>query len=147
MHYYGGGYIDIKKCTHTWNDSFKMLENSDAYVLGYNENVLSNIGQLNVKNTYLRIVLLLNYEKIIGCSSFIFRAKTKFTEEWLNECKNKLENYSSILEENPATNPVGSNENYPIPWTNILAEIVHPLCLKYNDKIIQDDRVKPILKI
>jgi hypothetical protein len=42
-------------------------------------------------------------------------------------------------------NIMGDNDGYPIPWTEILGQIFHPLCLKYFEKIIYSNKIKPVL--
>ncbi len=54
--------------------------------------------------------------------------------------------YSDVLKTALAQNPGndrGTNKGYPVPWTYILGDIFHPLCLKYHKSIIHDNRIKP----
>ena len=35
----------------------------------------------------------------------------------------------------------GQEPGYPIPWTGLLADVLHPLCLKYRDRVLLDDAI------
>ncbi len=39
----------------------------------------------------------------------------------------------------------GDNPGYPIRWTGILGDIFQPLGLKYADRLIIDERIRPPL--
>ena len=42
------------------------------------------------------------------------------------------------LKMHPAKAQYGNSNEYHIKWTYLLGQIFHPLCLKYNDRILQD---------
>jgi hypothetical protein len=142
MHHYGGGYCDIKKINSSWKLAFKDLKDSECYINGYQEigpHAVAQVGgdlQLNLEK---------NYKNLIGCCSFICKPNTPFTFDWINQVNSKLDNYYFLLKKNPAIHPqekkgmiIGENiSQYPIPWTDILGNIFHPLCLKYKDNIKQ----------
>lgn len=83
MHHYGGGYADIKYYDKKWHRSFSRLnKNSNKWCIGYNEinkNSVAPIGGTLGKE------LRKFYPKVIGNCSYIFKAKTAFTDEWINE--------------------------------------------------------------
>jgi hypothetical protein len=144
MHHYGGGYSDVKSCRCNWTSSFELLEkNPEKWILGYRE--VGKRGVAQVENREIRVDLIENWHILIGNGAYICRANTPFTAQWYSELHRRMDHYFDELVKNPG-NIMGDNEGYPIPWTRILGEIFHPLCLKYNQKIIFSNCVKPILK-
>ncbi len=139
MHHYGGGYSDIKSPLGSWEKAFQILQNSEKDILGYSEishNAVAVLGGdlgKDLKKYYL---------KLIGNCSYICRPYSAFTTEWYSELNKRLDEYYPKLMENPG-NVMGDNIGYPIPWTGILGDIFHPLCLKYSNDIIKTDIIKP----
>lgn len=146
MNFYGGGYADIKTYRKSWKKAFETLERSDAYAIGYREVGFDGVANVGITNVCLKQDLKNYWRLLIGNGAYIFRPQTAFTREWYQEVKKRLEQYTELLKEHPATDPYGSNEDYPIPWANILGEIFHPLCLKYHDKLLVDNSLKPSFK-
>lgn len=139
MHHYGGGYTDIKRHINNWQPAFESINQSSNYVLGYRE-----VGYIGVAERKGRIGCdLQNYWRIIaGNGAYICRPYTPFTFEWYTELNKRMDFYYDELVKNPG-DIFGKNEGYPIPWNRILGAIFHPLCLKYHDRIILSDIVKP----
>lgn len=147
MHYYGGGYSDIKAATHFWNNAFDVMENNPQYLIcGYRELSYLGVGNANVEDKTLKRDLWIYYKNLIGNCSYICRPNTSFTKEWLDELKRRIEVLSPVLMEHPAKDPYGRNNDYPVPWTYILGEIFHPLCLKYHSQICYDDHLRPVCR-
>lgn len=143
MHHYGGGYCDVKQISNSWLSAFKSIENhAEKWVLGYSELNKHSVAQIEGK---IGKDLKTYFKSVIGNCAYICRSKTKFTDEWYKELHNRLDNYYEELKKYPG-NIMGDNKGYPIPWTNILGDIFHPLCLKYSNKIMHDDSVKPVFK-
>lgn len=137
MYHYGGGYAEIKRHTNNWRPAFERLNQTSKYMLGYKE-----IGYVGVAERKGRIGAdLQNYWRIIA-GKYICRPYISFTFEWYNELNKRMDFYYDELVKNPG-DIFGKNEGYPIPWNRILGAIFHPLCLKYNEKIILSDIVKP----
>ena len=44
-----------------------------------------------------------------------------------------------------AGNVLGDNPGYPIPWGALQGASFQPLCFKYLDRVIVDDRLRPSL--
>lgn len=141
MYHYGGGYTDIKIHNNSWVPIFKRLENSNAYVCGYRE--LGGYAVAHPENEKIYNDLNLNWWRLLGNCAYICKPHTKFTEEWYRETQRRVMEKSGELEIHPATDPYGKNDDYPIPWTYILGDVFHPLCLKYYKRLIFDDRLKP----
>lgn len=140
MHFHGGGYADIKPAKQPWGEAFDQLQNSDKWMIGYREIKYSAVAKTGGN---LQKELERNFLSLIGNCAYIARPQTPFTQEWYNELMNRMDSYTSQLVKNPG-NVMGDNAGYPIPWTNILGNIFHPLCLKYHDKLLQTDILTPV---
>lgn len=126
MHFYGGGYSDIKACRGSWFNSFDLLEKSDKWLLGYtelNHGVAPVGGQLEKE-------LKRNYRKLLGNGAYICKPNTEFTLSWYNALLAKMDTFDFSGE-------------YPIKWTEILGNIFHPLCYEYKDHLLHDNSVIP----
>jgi hypothetical protein len=135
MHYYGGGYSDIKPGLHSWKKTFKALKNN--YIVGYKEVGLWAVAGCENKPG-VREQLQESWESLIGCSSFICLPGTPFTKEWLKEVNGLLTSTYDLLKKHP-----GGSDDYPLTWTELMGDIFHPLVLKYKDYVLQDDSIKP----
>jgi len=144
MHHYGGGYSDIKSPVNNWESSFNKLERkTDKWIIGYRE--IGKRGAARVEHPTLSIDLVKNWHYLIGNGAYICRSYTPFTADWYNELHHRMDVYYQQLSDFPG-NIMGDNDGYPIPWTGILGQIFHPLCLKYMDKIIYSNKIKPVLR-
>lgn len=142
MNFYGGGYSDIKSPQYSWLSLFNKFEKNGSFIVGYPEmkkQDLAQVGGLIQKD------LDRYYSQIIGNCAYICRPNTPFTNDWYNELLVRMDKYTDELYLYPG-NILGDNIGYPIPWTNILGDIFHPLCLKYMDKICRDNRFRPVCK-
>lgn len=146
MHFYGGGYCDIKAITGSWIDCFDKINHSDKYILGYTELNEECSAYLDIFEPELKRDVKKKWPLLIGNCAYICRPQTKFTDEWFSEQNKRLDFYYEALKKNPAIDPMGQGNDYPIPWQRILGAIFHPLCLKYHDRIIHDKRIMPSFK-
>ena len=131
MHFYGGGYSDIKKTTGSWKQSFEKLKNSDKWICGYRE-VQYGVAYQPLSN---------EWEKFIGNGAYICKPQTPFTTEWYNEMIKLLDTKLEKLKEHPSSRPDNSTEkgtNYPIEWNEMLGRIFHRVIYKYLDHISYD---------
>lgn len=134
MHFYGGGYCDIKTIRSSWVNAFEKLESSDKYILGYKE---VGPGGVAFVGGDLYKTLTTNWYKLIGCGSFICKPLTVFTKKWYDNVTKRMNERSDDLEKRGDV----------LQWTEIMGHIFHPLCYEYSDNIIQDDSVKPDFSI
>lgn len=147
MHFYGGGYADIKEYSNSWKASFNLLNLSNKICIGYPENREKDIGYVK---DFVRIGsgIKINkkmrtcYKELIGNCAYIFKPKTIFTKIWLNECERRLDLVMPALKKNPGK-IYGDNLGYPVPWTAILGQIFHPLCFIFRKLIIQNSDLRP----
>lgn len=142
LHVYGGGYADIKNTSIDWSEYFDLLNQSDAFGLGYTE-----IGPHGVAcvGGDLEVEMKENYQKIIGVCAMIFKPQTEFTTEWFGILNSLLDSKKDSLQQNPARHPQdrhgaeftdGTVSSYPLAWTEVGGNIFHPLAYKFNKKIL-----------
>lgn len=142
MHHYGGGYSDIKSAKHDWNNAFTSLTQSNKWAIGYREIKKKHVASVEGK---VGKDIRTNYKRMIGNCAYIFRPHTPFTTEWYNELHRLMDLFAEDLKRFPG-NTLGDNKGYPIPWTGILGNIFHPLCLKYSDKLVYTETLRPVTK-
>lgn len=143
MHFYGGGYCDIKALSGSWNECFEKINNSDKYIIGYPELNEECSAYADIVEPVLKKEIRNCWPLLIGNCAYICRPHTKFTDEWFAEQNKRLDYYYKELIQHPATDPMGLENGYPIPWQRILGAVFHPLCLKYHHRILQDRRIMP----
>jgi len=151
MHFYGGGYCDIKHPGRSWLKAFNDIEkNENIYINGYPEisrsygcvprihydpdiHIDENIDKLIHEDPGFRY--------LIGNSSYIARPKTDFTKEWYNNLLRLMDKKYNLLQKYPAKHPrdkYGVNgSQYPLRWPELLAEIFVPLIYKYHNHVMQ----------
>jgi hypothetical protein len=142
MHHIGGGYTDIKPITGDWHDAFNAISEG-AYASGYREPGEYCIAQIPNQDIYR--TLCANYRDIIGCCHFIFQKNTALTMEWFAKVSQILDEKSRDLSKFPARHcregfqdGYDAEYPYPIQWTEILGNVLHPLIYKYKDHINYD---------
>lgn len=141
MHFHGGGYSDIKGTKQSWEPVFELLQDSEKWIAGYPEKKYKSVAR---PGGILNKELEKNFLTLIGNCAYISRPQTPFTAEWYAELQRRMDNYAPALAQYPG-NTMGDNENYPIPWTNILGNIFHPLCLKYHDQLLRTTILFPMV--
>ena len=128
MHFYGGGYSDIKATTGSWLSSFDNLRKSDKWIIGYKEVEGGAISELADK-----------WEDLIGNCCYICKPNTILTSEWYSQMISLLDTKLEQLKQFPATYPQDCAENkngYPIEWNEMLGRIFHKISYKYKHKLL-----------
>jgi hypothetical protein len=132
MHFYGGGYSDIKVCGGDWNSAFNDIIYNDNIILnGYHESSPDHVAGDEYTKSYWR--------EIPANSAYIIRPNTIFTYTWYNTLLNVLDTKLDTLKKYPSTHPQSTPDTspgYPIKWTEILGDIYHPLTCKYRNNIL-----------
>jgi hypothetical protein len=130
MHFYGGGYCDIKKTRGSWVKSFDELRRSDAWICGYKE-IDGGIWSLSPVAD--------KWSELIGNGAYICKPGTPLTSEWYNEMISLLDKKHGLLILNPSTSPQDCSEKgtgYPLGWNELLSRIFHPICYKYKNRLL-----------
>ncbi len=139
MHHHGGGYADIKSHSHSWNGVFEQLNDSGAWALGYRE--IGPHGVVKLPGKVGRDIKR-EWRQLIGLCAFVFRPHTPLTGEWYDELHRRMDHYHEALKRAPG-NVMGDNKGYPIRWSGILGDIWFPTALRYHDRLLMNDAVKP----
>lgn len=140
MHHHGGGYSDIKECFEPWLPAITSLQaQPEKWALGYTE-VSSDLCAWLPDN--LGVDIRRHFRSLIGNGAFVVRPGTPLTTEWYAEVHRRLDYYASLLAEHPG-DVWGSNPGYPVPWTGLQSLVFQPVCMKYLDRLIHDDSIKP----
>ena len=132
MHFYGGGYSDIKNTTSSWIPAFDdMKKNPEAFINGYAEKSSGDIANDEVSHLY---------EKLVGNCSYIVNPNTKFTNEWYSEMKSLLDKKLPTLKKDlltelndPSNVPCKTGQIYSVEWNEMLGRIFHKVLAKYVD--------------
>jgi FkbM family methyltransferase len=130
MHHYGGGYSDIKHQTGPWKPWVDMLDNSDAYILGYSEEKTGDIAYAPVSHAW---------KELIGNGAYICKPNTPLTLEWFNTMNALLDEKIDELRNHPATCARDAKDlgtGYPIEWNEMLGRIFHKVCYSHRDRIL-----------
>ncbi len=128
MHFYGGGYSDIKRPGGSWEGAFRdMLENENMMVNGYKE-----VGPSGLAHTCLAF----DWEKNIGNGAYICRPHSALTHFWYNSMIRFLDEVYDDLVAHPAAGPQDCKEHgggYPIEWNQMLGRIFHVCAYNYRN--------------
>ena len=139
MHFYGGGYCDIKTVNHSWLFSVvKLAQNEDAWAIGYKE--IGPDGVPNVPDPLTNKLIHDNWHLLIGNGAYIFKPETPLTSDWYHAMIDTMDANLANLKKYPARHPQEVySEQYPYPfrWAQLLGEIFHPICYKYHAHVLQ----------
>ena len=134
MHFYGGGYSDIKYTTGSWTQAFEEMSSplNNKTICGYKE-----IGPHGVPILELRD----KWEHLIGGGCYICKPNTDFTRKWYRQMIEVLDKKLDLLKANPSKYPQDCSEDgtgYPLAWQEILGRIFHQVCYEERDKVSQN---------
>lgn len=130
MHFYGGGYTDIKTQTGSWKPFFDTLAQSDAYILGYAESGPGDIAYKDVADMW---------NVLVGNGAYICKPNTPLTQEWYSSMLKVMDEKQTMLRLYPATHPRDAKEfgNYPVEWNELLGRIFHRVCSMYTSQLLR----------
>lgn len=139
MHHYGGAYQDIKPTRIDWKAKLDVL-NGDAamWFLGADEHPgFKQSPAWDV--TFGKSGLLPGYDFVKSRSArcvtsncyYAAKPQTPLTERWLALVTKKMTLHAAGVERHPATSPrcclPGPRTQYPIYWTELHGDLLHPL--------------------
>jgi hypothetical protein len=131
MHFFGGGYCDIKYTTGSWCDAFDQMREDETKVLnGYHEEGPWCVGVADVKPLW---------QLVPGNGSYIVRKQTEFTKAWYIQQQVLLDERYERLKQHPATHPRSVEKDtpgYPFYWQELLGTIFHTVSSKYTDRFL-----------
>lgn len=160
MRHHGGGYSDLKYTESSWMDVYHALDgNPDAWAAGFREGGPRGVADIylssrqrreglgsNIRAQWQWRFLQWHYRKLIGTCAFIFKEGTPLVEEWWQTLNQRLDALYPELEKHPARYPKelpgqineGVKSRYPVPWTYLLGDILHPLVYQHRERILYD---------
>ncbi|HSO70891.1 MAG TPA: hypothetical protein VLQ67_14805 [Arachnia sp.] len=143
MHFHGGGYTDLKPPRATWDGVFRRLEEDRTIlVAGYRE-ITSNYVSEHPRN--LGSDLRRYYRFVMGPSAFIMRPRSVFTASLYREQLRRLDYYEPALTDTPPE-PYDLPHSYPLWWGELFPDIAQCLSLKFQNRIMFDDDIRPVLR-
>lgn len=132
MHFHGGGYSDMKATTGDWNKAFDdIIHKRDILINSYHEPDPNGVHGTH----YARSL----WKELPGTCAFIMRPKSEFTTAWYTQMIQKMDDKLEALKKHPAKDPRAtpkSQPGYPLQWTELLADIFHPLACDYRGKYL-----------
>lgn len=153
MHKYGGAYQDVKPTTINWKDKISRLnENRHALFLGADEQPYFKFHPAWDK-TFGNAGILLPYSLVqkhgpqCVTSNCYYAAKpnTAFTQEWLHLVTQKMTIHMHSVRLHPAPFPrcctAYKNNGYPIYWSELHGDLLHPLQVKYCRNIMKFEEI------
>ncbi len=129
-HFYGGGYMDVKKTLGPWDDCFEEMRNSNYLMCGY-----KHVGDGHVCDPYKPY-----WDELIATNAFICKPQSVITTEWYNEMILLMDNKLEQLQKNPAKytdDSTWGDSGYPMAWSEMLGDIFFKITYKYKDKLLQ----------
>jgi FkbM family methyltransferase len=120
MHFYGGGYSDIKKQSGSWRKSF----DENAIICGYPE-IEGGVAVSELSHMW---------SQLIGNGAYIVRPNTFLTKIWYARMIQILDTKLDELRLHPAKFPQDRKElgnGYPIEWNEMLGRIFHKVCSEH----------------
>jgi len=160
MKHHGGGYSDLKYNGASWVAAYEGLERDPrAWATGYRETSPRGVADLYLSSRQLREGLAANvraqvqwrylqwhYKTLIGMCAFIFKEGTPLVDDWWRILNARLDALYPKLERHPAKHRKevpgmvydGVRSRYPVPWTYLLGDILHPLIHQYSERIRYD---------
>ncbi len=154
MHFWGGGWHDIKATKVSFLNAWAEFENQNVYLVGRQESSKGVVKIHDEKGNWMPD----HWQEIVGTSAWVGRAQTPFTNELLIKMEALLDQNFEQLKKYPAKHPrerklpstnrtqelinriknlaSGRTHNYPLPWT-VFGNVFQPLVLKYKNHIKQ----------
>lgn len=130
MHFYGGGYSDIKRTTGSWIPAFEELERrEDIWACGYKE-LQGGVGYEPYAD---------KWAELIGNCAYICKPRTPLTTAWYTEMMRLLDSRLGQLILHPAKGPQDPKEyggGYPIEWGEMLGRIFHKVSYDFKGHVI-----------
>lgn len=135
--YRGGGYMDIKEIDFDPKESYEEFVRSDKWYVGGQHHRSRDVAHMTGNLGWD----IRKYHQLIPANGFFFsRPGTPLALEWMREVDRLLDYMLPQLVEFPG-DTWGANTGYPLSWNRLLNQIHHPLCLKYHQHILLDERL------
>lgn len=131
MHFYGGGYTDIKSPRRSWQEAFKQMSDDPTKIInGYHEKGEWCVAYPPVKD---------KWPILCGNGSYILRPKTALTYAWYRAMLAKMDEHVAALRLNPSSRYEDCKElgtGYPLEWNEMLGRIFHRVLSEFEGYIL-----------
>ena len=144
MHFYGGGYADIKYYSgdNNWKQMFSRInEHPQIDIIGQKQVIeypyfydikCSTISKYS-DNSFLNRLNQATVPKLLGNSYFIVRPHSKFSQQWYKRINQHCDQIFQKVKANPGMMSDNNQAStfktaYPIRWQQLQRQIFHPLC-------------------
>ncbi len=135
MLHHGGAYADIKPCLDSWKKLFEELNAAeDKWCIAPREKHVGGVP--NLEGT-IGVDIKKYHNNLISNCAFVYKSYSPIVEEWMDETHKRLDYFLPDLKKCIA-DEYGAN-GYPVPWAYIAGHLMHPLVLKYHERIICKD--------
>lgn len=135
LYHYGGGYSDIKTLVSPWAPALRRLEETPGKWLA--ATALSDPKWAGNPAGRLGVHVRRYYERIASGGTCAARRGNPLCAEWLRELDRLLDYARAALVECPG-GMWGQEPAYPLEWMALQGNVLQPLCLKYQDRLILD---------
>ena len=158
MNHHGGGYADIKPQSGSWLAAVEKVERTsflwgggyrevrggtvwleNAPIMG-RQHVLSHRVPRALASA-ATLMMRAARPLLIGNGAYFFQPRSPMTRWWLAEVERRLDLMLPALERAPADNVrarLGDANGYPVPWSAIHGDVLHPLALRYAHRLSRD---------
>lgn len=148
LYHHGGAYTDIKRQRGSMSEAIAML-NSDPdlwLVAGPIPQLPAAIDQESALERECRH----NFDILPSSAAFALKAGSPLVHEWYHEVQRRCDYFLESASRNPGGvwglwHPNVHDTKYPIHWNVLQANVLEPLCLKYQPHIRLEDRFRPHL--
>jgi hypothetical protein len=104
MHFYGGGYADIKHIHFDYEPYFKQLYEGpeDKYAVGYHVDIPLNLACGEVEGEDPCHVIKQQYQEIMGIAAYIHKKGSPITDNWYRRVLATMDKHLEGLKAHPA---------------------------------------------
>ena len=132
LHFWGGGYSDIKATTANWQPALEALNaQPEMWITGYPE-IRGGAAWGPAED----------YTKLIGNGAYIAKPRTLFTTQWYTRQQQlltqRLPQLKASYQKWGLPGPQGNDApDYPINWNEMLGHIFHEVNHKFSARCLQ----------
>lgn len=147
MHHYGGAYQDIKPTIINWRHHLQRLNgNSTLWFIGAEELPYFKLnpawdrafGNRGLLPPYAKVKSK-SYRCVTSNGYYAAKPQTPLTRRWLSLARRKLSEHADQILKHPAPMPRCCTQyrlgGYPVYWTELHGDLLHPLQTVYCKRI------------
>lgn len=154
MHFYGGGWHDIKATLVSFADCWELFKDENIYLIGRPESFKGAAKVSNENGIYMPDVAA----DLVSVPAWIARGNTALSKTIYQNLQALFLKNADLLKKGPAKHPrekyikpknffhklaillkylySGRNPKYPLPWT-VFGNIFHPAVYKFRNHVVK----------